>query len=199
MTQLKWNWRYATFLIAISICIAVYISYEMRLASAQKFYNDYYRTKIPAGIELLDPVFVHARKTLGFLPNENFEPWAVAVYSISDDTASAIKQEGIDFFKGKQQWREMPSWVNASVKADSNRYTYLPWKPTPVPSDWIQESPWGLCFPDDPPSEFWTWLKAAGRAEGFYTHTDPFEANLVIFPELKVVIYCYTRDGRSFL
>jgi hypothetical protein len=189
----KQRWRRITYSIFVAIAILIYVLCQIRMEAAQAFYESYYKTKIPASIELLEPIFVYAADTWGFRPDEYYDPRAVAVYRISDNTAFAIKNEGLNFLQGAQLWREMPDWIGRRSWSGAGIYTYLPWKRSPVPEGWIGEGPWGFCFPDDSPSETGSWMKSAQKEGSFYTQAAARDGSLVIIPDLKVVIYCYVK------
>jgi hypothetical protein len=179
--------------ILVATTITIYVLCQIRMEAAQAFYESYYKTKIPASLEILEPIFVFASGTWGLRPDEYYDPRAVAVYRITDNTASVINKDGLNFLQGAQQWRELPDWMNRRPSKGASIHTYLPWKTTPVPEGWTNEGPWGLCFPDDSPIGTGSWMTSVKKAGSFYTRTVSGDGTIVVIPELKVVIYCYVK------
>jgi hypothetical protein len=186
------SYRYWKYIVLVAIFLGAYAGWNAWMARSQEFYTAYYRTKIPAGIELAEPVFVYVTKTYGFQPSEYFDPCAIAIYRISDNTAHQLEKRGLDFFKGVQQWREIPDWFKKRTWTGSREFTYHKWGATPVPKGWTSEGSWFFCLPDDYPRQLNEWIDAAGHEGNFYTQTDD-SGLIVLYPKLKIVIYSYSH------
>jgi hypothetical protein len=185
----RWYWKQILLVVFI---LGSYAGWKFWMTRSQEFYAAYYRTKIPAGIELTAPVFVYVAKTNGFRPSEYFDPCAVAIYRISDDTARQLEERGLGFFEGVQRWREIPDWFKKRTWTGSGDFTYHDWKPTPVPSGWTSDGSWFFCLPDDYPLELNGLIDAAGQKGNFYTQTNS-SGLIVLYPKLKTVIYSYSH------
>lgn len=185
--------RLMAYVVLIALALMAYFGYEARMTAAHEFYTSYYKTKIPAHIEITDSVFVHAAKTYGFRPTAYFDPCAIAVYRISDRTARELETRGVEAFESAQRWREIPDWFKERTWTGRQSFTYREWRPTPVPNGWTSEGSWFFCLPDDTPPQLSGWIKAAQNEGAFYTETESSGGLIVLYPKLKIVIYSYSH------
>jgi hypothetical protein len=111
-----------------------------------------------------------------------------AIFKLTDATAAAISDRGLDFLKDARQGRGYKDKLDRSFYY----YSYMPWQATPLPSQWTSMGPWsGLNCMRLRTEVMENILDAAQKAGSFYT--TGLSKILLVVPSLRMAILTYTR------
>ncbi|HSI51260.1 MAG TPA: hypothetical protein VLA61_23595 [Ideonella sp.] len=106
----------------------------------------------------------------------------VAVYSLSDRTLKAVKQDQLSFFESATRARGH----REPEDRDGHYYTYQPWQRTPVPAPWTNDGSWFVCSAIS--SRLESEIVAAAKFEGAYYTMAP-KATLLVLPALGYAVF----------
>ena len=154
----------------VKIIILIFITIHVVWSIYEYFW---YSSLIPAKIGITYAVNISGQSGLR-------EGCGAAIFGITNATTDAISRQGINFFND----------AIYSRRSKDFRYTYKPWKETPVPKTWTSEGTWpGLGCSSVSGSLLRQILLAAAKKGSYYSTKD--EAWIVVIPSLKLVVFSY--------
>lgn len=138
---------------------------------------NHYRTTIPAGIR--------TTALLGY-GSKYLDTCGGFAFRLDGDFALSLEQDGLDRLQA----------VTLSPRSrEGVRLTYEPWRPTPLPIDWLGDGRWATgmgCFADDDRlfdnRAVYDTVEGPG---GFYTSSKQFQ--IVIFPRQKLLVSTHLK------
>ena len=149
----------------------------------------FYRAAIPAEIEITFSLATTGSSMSIWEAALPLRPKACggAIFELSNTTIAAIRDRGLDALNDARQGR------GYADKTDQlfYYYSYKPWQPTPVPSQWTSQGMWyGLSCMNLGYGFGQSIVEAAQVPGSFYT--TGLSKILVIIPSLKLAVFTYT-------
>ena len=151
------------------------------------FETNFYRRALPEQLEITGLATTGSDfNPLLLLVPMRHEACGAVVFQMSQHTVDAIAKNGAAFFETARQGRGY-----SKGHPLSHYYSYEPWQETPLPSGWIGDGIWSLglhCARLD--RALVQRMAAAAREPGSY-YTTKSEAQLVVIPRLKLIVFTY--------
>lgn len=137
---------------------------------------------LPEEIEVSEIISTHEKMGLG-------ETCGIIIYKISKHTIDKINQQGLDFFKNLRVARG-----NKLSEKQSPYYFYQEWKKTPLQESQDNQNFWsGLSCANQKnldKSLFEKIIQEATTGNSYYT--GHYEGQLVVIPNMQIVIFAYS-------
>ena len=173
----------ALLLLAGGIVVSIVLSWHV-------FETRWYRAAVPAEIGLTFG-FATTGSDSRFSDLLSIAPSGAcggAIFKLTDASATAISERGLDFLKNARQGRGHTDKLDRRF----HYYSYLPWQTTPLPSEWTSKGPWwGLNCMGLQNIALRNIMDAAQKTGSFYTTGE--SKMLLVVPSLQKAILTHTH------